>query len=210
MLLAKQVRAADDARTSSTGPPSASDLKRRATEHGVAGDLAGCTAVAGLQCSDVPHESRRHLPAADDHPARWRACPRVAFGLGASSGSVSRTGHIDDANGWMSSVGVCGHFASESVDGIRRNEWTKCIGISSHSAVGGDGKRATQTGPCQAGCEGRPPCGSSVSGGLPGAARPRRSRKLPLWRGNAVPSRSAAPYAPLYGSAPAVSRHREC
>ena len=36
MLLARQVRAADDTRTSSTGPPSASDLKRKATEHGVA------------------------------------------------------------------------------------------------------------------------------------------------------------------------------
>ena len=37
MLLARQVRAADDTRTSSAGPPSASDLKRKATEHGVAG-----------------------------------------------------------------------------------------------------------------------------------------------------------------------------
>ena len=36
MLLARQVRAADDTRTSSTGPPSASDLKRKAAEHGVA------------------------------------------------------------------------------------------------------------------------------------------------------------------------------
>ena len=36
MLLARQVRAADDTRTSSAGPPTASDLNRRATEHGVA------------------------------------------------------------------------------------------------------------------------------------------------------------------------------
>lgn len=36
MLLARQVRAADDTRTSSAGPPTASDLKRKATEHGVA------------------------------------------------------------------------------------------------------------------------------------------------------------------------------
>ena len=36
MLLARQVRAADDTRTSSAGPPSASDLKRKAIEHGVA------------------------------------------------------------------------------------------------------------------------------------------------------------------------------
>ena len=36
MLLARQVRAADDTRTTSAGPPSASDLKRKATEHGVA------------------------------------------------------------------------------------------------------------------------------------------------------------------------------
>ncbi len=36
MLLARQVRAADDTRSSSAGPPSASDLKRKATEHGVA------------------------------------------------------------------------------------------------------------------------------------------------------------------------------
>ena len=34
--MARQVRAADDTRTSSTGPPSASDLKRKAAEHGVA------------------------------------------------------------------------------------------------------------------------------------------------------------------------------
>ena len=36
MLLARQVRAADDTRTSSAGPPTASDLNRKATEHGVA------------------------------------------------------------------------------------------------------------------------------------------------------------------------------
>ena len=36
MLLARQVRAADDTRTSSASPPRASDLKRKATEHGVA------------------------------------------------------------------------------------------------------------------------------------------------------------------------------
>jgi len=36
MLSASQVRAADDTRTSSAGPPTASDLKRKATEHGVA------------------------------------------------------------------------------------------------------------------------------------------------------------------------------
>ena len=36
MLLARQVRAADDTRASSAGPPTASDLKRKATEHGVA------------------------------------------------------------------------------------------------------------------------------------------------------------------------------
>ena len=36
ILLARQVRAADDTRTSSAGPPTASDLKRKATEHGVA------------------------------------------------------------------------------------------------------------------------------------------------------------------------------
>ena len=36
MLLARQVRAADDTRTSSAGPPTASDLKRKATERGVA------------------------------------------------------------------------------------------------------------------------------------------------------------------------------
>ncbi len=34
--MARQVRAADDTRTSSAGPPSASDLNRKATEHGVA------------------------------------------------------------------------------------------------------------------------------------------------------------------------------
>jgi len=43
------------------------------------GDPAGCPGIAGLQCPDVLHESRHHLPAADDHPARWRACPRVAL-----------------------------------------------------------------------------------------------------------------------------------
>ena len=43
------------------------------------GDPAGRTRIAGLQCSDVLHESRQHLPAADDHFARWRACPRVAL-----------------------------------------------------------------------------------------------------------------------------------
>ena len=48
------------------------------------GDLAGCTRIAGLQCSDVLHESGHHLPAADDHPARWRACPRA---MGAESRS---------------------------------------------------------------------------------------------------------------------------
>ena len=36
MLLPRQVRAADDTRTSSAGPPTASDLNRKATEHGVA------------------------------------------------------------------------------------------------------------------------------------------------------------------------------
>ncbi|MYC91066.1 MAG: hypothetical protein F4X15_06295 [Gemmatimonadetes bacterium] len=36
MLLARQVRAADDTRTSSAGPPTSSDLNRKATEHGVA------------------------------------------------------------------------------------------------------------------------------------------------------------------------------
>ena len=36
MLLARQVRAADDTRTSSAGPPTVSDLNRKATEHGVA------------------------------------------------------------------------------------------------------------------------------------------------------------------------------
>jgi len=36
MPLARQVRAADDTRTSSAGPPTTSDLKRKATEHGVA------------------------------------------------------------------------------------------------------------------------------------------------------------------------------
>ncbi|MCY3676531.1 MAG: hypothetical protein OXH66_02910 [Gemmatimonadetes bacterium] len=36
MLLAMQVRAADDTRTASAGPPTASDLKRKATERGVA------------------------------------------------------------------------------------------------------------------------------------------------------------------------------
>ncbi len=36
MLLARQVRAADDTRTSSADPSTASDLKRKATEHGVA------------------------------------------------------------------------------------------------------------------------------------------------------------------------------
>ena len=36
MLLARQVRAADDTRTSSAGPPSAPDLNRKAIEHGVA------------------------------------------------------------------------------------------------------------------------------------------------------------------------------
>ena len=36
MLLARQVRAVDDTRTSSAGPPSAPDLNRKATEHGVA------------------------------------------------------------------------------------------------------------------------------------------------------------------------------
>ena len=34
------------------------------------GDWAGRTRVAGLQCSDVLHEIRHHLPATDDHPAR--------------------------------------------------------------------------------------------------------------------------------------------
>ena len=36
MLLARQVRAADDTRTSSAGPPGARDLNRKATERGVA------------------------------------------------------------------------------------------------------------------------------------------------------------------------------
>ena len=36
MLSARQVRAADDTRTSSAGPPTASDLNRKATERGVA------------------------------------------------------------------------------------------------------------------------------------------------------------------------------
>jgi len=36
MLLARQVRAADDTRTSSAGPPSARDLNRQAVERGVA------------------------------------------------------------------------------------------------------------------------------------------------------------------------------
>lgn len=36
MLLARQVRAADDTRTSSPGPPGARDLNRKATERGVA------------------------------------------------------------------------------------------------------------------------------------------------------------------------------
>ncbi|MCY3610164.1 MAG: hypothetical protein OXH51_01395, partial [Gemmatimonadetes bacterium] len=36
MLLARQVRAADDPRTSSAGPPSAPDLNWKAAEHGVA------------------------------------------------------------------------------------------------------------------------------------------------------------------------------
>jgi len=36
MLLARQVRATDDTRTSSAGPPSARDLNRKATERGVA------------------------------------------------------------------------------------------------------------------------------------------------------------------------------
>ncbi len=78
MLLARQVRAADDTRTSSAGPPTV----RPETEGHRArsrGDPAGCTRIAGLQCSDVLRESRHHLPAADDRPARWRACPRVAL-----------------------------------------------------------------------------------------------------------------------------------
>ena len=36
MLLARQVRAADDTRTPSAGPPGARDLNRKATERGVA------------------------------------------------------------------------------------------------------------------------------------------------------------------------------
>lgn len=76
LLLARQVRAADDTRTSSANRVRPETEGHRARSRG---DLAGCTRIAGLQRSDVLHESRHHLPAADDHPARWRACPRVAL-----------------------------------------------------------------------------------------------------------------------------------
>ena len=79
MLLARQVRAADDTRTSSAGPPNRTRPESEGHRARSRGDLAGCTRIAGLQCPDVLHESRHHLPAADDHPARWRACPRVAL-----------------------------------------------------------------------------------------------------------------------------------
>ena len=44
------------------------------------GDPAGCPGIAGLQCSDVLHESLHHLPAADDHP-----CPMACASAGRTA-----------------------------------------------------------------------------------------------------------------------------
>ena len=74
MLLARQVRAADDTRTSSAGPPGASDLKRKATERGVypaAVDLCqeefeqlrDAIPFEGGKCPDAPGTRRA--------PDRW-------------------------------------------------------------------------------------------------------------------------------------------
>ena len=79
MLLARQVRAADDTRTSSTGPPSASDLKRKATEHGVAEIWQD--ARESLDYSVRTYYTKAgitYLQRTTTLPD-WRACPRVAF-----------------------------------------------------------------------------------------------------------------------------------
>ena len=58
-----------------TRPRLASEGKRARSR----GGMAGCERVVGLQHPNVLYEIRHYLPAADDHPARRRACPRVAF-----------------------------------------------------------------------------------------------------------------------------------
>lgn len=51
-----------------------------------------------------------------------------------SSGPSSPAGHNDGATGWTKCVGIDGHFASESVDEMNRNQWTASVGMSGRNA----------------------------------------------------------------------------
>ena len=66
-------------RTSSAGPPTASDLNRKATEHGVAAIWQDARESLDYSVRTYYTKAGHHVPAVDDHPARWRACPRVAL-----------------------------------------------------------------------------------------------------------------------------------
>ena len=80
MLLARQVRAADDPRRSSGSPPRAPDLNRKATEHGVAEIWKD--ARESLDYSVRTYYTKSgitYLQRTTTLPRR-RACPRVALG----------------------------------------------------------------------------------------------------------------------------------
>ncbi len=88
MLLARQVRVAADTRTSSTAPPSASDLKRKATEHGVAAIWQD--ARGSLDYSVRPY----HTKAGITYLQRTTTLPDGVRVRGSHSVTISEAGEI--------------------------------------------------------------------------------------------------------------------
>ena len=70
MLLARQVRTAEDPPYAPAHWAECWRLESEGQRARCCGSLAGCESVAGLQCPNLLHEIRHYVPSADDYSAR--------------------------------------------------------------------------------------------------------------------------------------------
>ena len=130
LLLARQVRTAEDGHASPGGRPSASSLNRKASEFGVAEIWQDAKSVVGLRYRKILYAVRHYLPAANDHTARRRACPWVAFRVNRRVGK--------DSNHVLSSGGGPRSQTSrrdQEGDFVQRGEAAECSRHASRSAA---------------------------------------------------------------------------